>query len=122
MDNRQLKNVTLGMIIALLIFSLVLELRILVVLAILLAIGLILELKAVYIVANLWHTFFTKVITYLSNAVLALIYVIILTPYSYLYRLLNRKNIDAFLSGPSKESSYYQIGKNFEAKDFEHPW
>lgn len=122
MDHQQLRNVALGMIIALLILSLVFELGFLVVLAILMVLGLILELKVVYTIARSWHFIFSKVITYISNALLALIYIIVLVPYSYLYRLMNRKNVVAFLSGPHANSSYYKIGKNFEARDFENPW
>ena len=122
MNHQEPKNIALGIAIAMLVFSLVLKQDILVVLAILLLVGLIFELKAVYMFAQVWHYFFSRIITYFSNTILTIIYILILTPYSWLYRLMNRKNVSIFLSGPSEKSSYYTLNKGFSSKDFEHPW
>ncbi len=121
-NEHDLKKVSLGLIIALLLFSLILDLKILVFLAILLLVGLILELKIVYTIARVWHHLFISVITYLSNLILAIIYVIILTPYSSLYRLANRKEVHNFLYGESATSSYYIVNKDFRPDHFDHPW
>lgn len=122
MNQEKYREVVLGAVVALLIFSLIFEINTLVFVAILLLAGVILKLKIIHAIGFLWHTVFSRLITLISNAVLAIIYVLIFTPYSFLYRIINKKNVSTFLFGPSNESSYQVVNKIFKSKDFENPW
>jgi energy-coupling factor transporter transmembrane protein EcfT len=111
-----------GLAILFLILSFVVKEHLLVVVSIIFLMGLLLKLDFVFSVASLWHRFFVWIVTALSTVFLTIVFYTFITPYSFIYRIMQRKSIREYLRGPSENSSYFNINKKYDQESFKKPW
>lgn len=96
--------------------------HLLVIVSIVFLMSLLLKLDFVFRIANLWHSFFLWIMTTLSGVFLIIIFYAFITPYSFLYRVIQNKTIREYWRGPLDTSSYYTMNKKYSKESFEKPW
>ena len=88
----------------------------------LLAFGSLLELKLVGRLARGWRTFVGFIGHILSSFVLGFIYYFFVTPYGWMYRMVEPDLTRKFRSTAKQQSYYHKIDKPFTKEQFEKTW
>ena len=89
--------------------------------ALLLAVGNVLESRATTLIAYYWIRFASFLGVFNTRILLAAMFFVILTPIALLYRLFNREAVDRFRK--NSQSSYFEdVRKSSSREDFEKLW
>jgi len=116
------QNILIGISLALVILFLILEKEILLFLLIIILLGLVLKLNFLNYVAQKWKLFISYLGTLLSNTILTIIFYLIISPYSFIYRLFNKNNFNHFFKKTNKNSYYIKTNINYTSSFFKKLW
>lgn len=116
------QNTIEGIVFALIILFLIFGELLLLVAAVALLLGLLLQLRILNNVARVWLYFISLVGTVLSNVILTLIFYVLLTPYSYLYRIFHRQLVTRFTKSNEVQTYYRAAEHTFNQEFFRKTW
>jgi membrane protein YdbS with pleckstrin-like domain len=111
-----------GLAVFFLVVSLITKEHLLIIVSIVFLMGLLLKLSVVYEVASYWHQGIVWIMTAISTVLLTVVFYILITPYSVVYRVTRRHSIREYMRGPNDKSSYHTINRKYDREFFKNPW